>query len=161
MSLAAPAVPARPRWRRTQVGRFTLALDLVLLLLLGAPAVATGSIALWLGVAVVLLVGVFFSTLTVEVREDAVRLWFGPGVLRRTIPFVEVASAAIAPSPWWHGIGLRLTPTGMMYNVAVGRTVDLELRSGRRLRIGTDRPEELLAAVQAGIARVTPGAPAR
>ena len=162
MSLAAPAVAApEPRWRRTQVGRFTLALDVVLLLLLGLPAIATGSLALWAGVAVVVAVGIVFSTLTVEVTDDAVRFWFGPGVLRRTVPLSELASAGIARAPWWHGIGLRFTPSGMMYNVAVGSTVDLLFRSGNRIRVGTDRPTELLDAVHAGIARVTPGGTAR
>lgn len=158
MSLAAPAVTeAGPRWRRTQVGRFTLALDVVLLVLLGVPALATGSLALWAGVAVVVLLGIVFSTLTVEVAGDAVRFWFGPGVLRRTVPLTELAGAEIARAPWWHGIGLRFTPSDMMYNVAVGSTVDLVFRSGKRLRVGTDRPEELLEAVRAGLARVTAG----
>lgn len=160
MSLAAPAVAGTP-WRRTQVGRFTLALDVVLLVLLGVPAIATGSLALWLGVAVVVLLGVVFSTLTVEVTDRAVRLWFGPGILRRTVPLTELAGAEIASAPWWHGIGLRFTPSGIMYNVAVGRTVDLVFRSGKRVRVGTDRPEELLHAVRSALERVTRAVHAR
>ena len=157
MSLAAPAVPdPAVGYRHTQLGWFMLGLDIVLLLLMGIPAARTGQPALWVGTAIVALLAIFFSTLTVEVTGEAVRFWFGPGLLRRTVPLPALASAEVASAPWWYGIGIRFTPTGLMYNVATGRTVDLVLHSGKRVRVGSDEPEALLAAVHERLARLTP-----
>lgn len=162
MSLAAPAVPEPGvRYRRTQLGWFMLGIDLVLLLLVGIPAAVTGQAALWLGVALVTALAIVFSTLTVEVTDSAVRFWFGPGFLRRDIPLSMLSGAELADAAWWNGIGIRFTATGLMYNVAVGRTVDLLLQPGKRVRIGTDDPDGLLAAVNEARARVTHGTAAR
>ena len=162
MSLAAPTVPdPGARYRHTQLGWFMLGLDIVLLLLLGIPAAGTGQPALWLGVAIVAVLAIFFSTLTVEVTGAAVRFWFGPGVLRRTVPLSALAGVEVTSAPWWYGIGIRFTPTGLMYNVATGRTVDLVLRSGKRVRVGSDEAEALAEAVRTAMAPLTPGTAAR
>ena len=162
MSLAAPAIPAPgTRYRHTQLGWFMLGLDVVLLLLVGIPAARSGQPALWVGAALIAVIAILFSTLTVEVTGEAVRFWFGPGVLRRTVPFPALAGAEISSAPWWYGIGIRFTPTGLMYNVATGRTVDLVLRSGKRMRVGTDEPEALLEAVRTAMTPLTPAAGTR
>ena len=160
MSLAAPTVPPPgTRYRHTQLGWFMLGLDVLLMLLVGVPAVRTGRPALWFGFALVTMLAIGFSTLTVEVNASAVRFWFGPGILRRTMPLAAIASAEITIAPWWYGIGIRFTPTGLMYNVATGRTVDLVFHSGKRVRIGTDEPEALRDAVRAALALTPPAAP--
>ena len=162
MSLAAPAIAAPGmRYRHVQLGRLMLGIDIVLLLLLGIPAARTGNAALWFGVALVAVLAVAFGTLTTEVTDSAVRFWFGPGLARRTIPLDSLATAELAESPWWNGIGIRFTATGLMYNVAVGRTVDLVMRTGKRIRVGSDDAEGLLAAVRDGMASLTPGAARR
>jgi len=46
-------------------------------------------------------------------------------------------------------IGVRMVPgVGTMYNLTATRGVTLRIRDGRRLVIGSDRPEQLAAAVQ-------------
>ena len=160
MSLAATAIPVPgTRYRHTQLGWFMLGLDILLMLLVGVPAARSGQPALWFAFALVTMLAIGFSTLTVEVTGRAVRFWFGPGILRRTLPLSGIAGAEIASAPWWDGIGIRFTSTGIMYNVATGRTVDLVFRSGKRIRIGSDEPEALHEAVRAALA-LTPAVPA-
>ena len=48
---------------------------------------------------------------------------------------------------WWYGWGLRWIPGGSMYNVWGFDAVELELRSGKVFRIGSDEPDALLAAL--------------
>jgi hypothetical protein len=45
---------------------------------------------------------------------------------------------------WYYGWGIRKIPGGWMYNVWGLDAVELELQSGKKFRIGTDEPTELL-----------------
>lgn len=136
-------------YRHTQVGYSMLALDLVLVLLLGVPGVTRGSGALILGAATALVVAVLFSTLTVEVREGVLRYHFGPRMFGQQIPLKEIVAAAPARSRWWEGIAIRITPQGMLYTVAIGPAIEIRLQSGRCFRLGTDQQGALLAALGA------------
>ena len=126
-----------------------LALDLVLALLLGIPGVQRGVVALLVGAGIALLVGVLFSTLTIEVRDGVLRYYFGPGLWSKRVPLSEIAEASPSRSRWYDGIGIRITPRGMLYNVTTGPAVEIRLFSGRRFRLGTDQQAQLLAALGA------------
>lgn len=53
------------------------------------------------------------------------------------------------PGVWGRLRGVRTVPrVGTMYNLMAKRGVTLRMRDGRRLVIGSDRPEQLAAAVQ-------------
>jgi hypothetical protein len=51
------------------------------------------------------------------------------------------------------GWGIRYGPQGKAYNVGGNRGVQLVLADGKRILIGSQKPEEFLAAVQAEHAR--------
>lgn len=126
-----------------------LALDLVLVVLLGVPGVAGGSWALLLGALVALVVAILFGSMTIEVKDDALRYHFGPRTFGKVIPLRDVAAAVPASSKWWEGIGIRITPQGMLYTVAIGPAVEVRLLSGKRFRLGTDQQAALLDALGA------------
>ncbi len=54
-------------------------------------------------------------------------------------------------NPWYYGWGIRLTPTGWMYNISGLDAVQLQLASGKRFRIGTDEPVQLKSAIDRAI----------
>ena len=134
-------------YRHTQIGRAALAINAALALLLVALHGRGGGAGPWVGVAVLLLVSVLFGTMTVEVGGGALRFWFGPRGWGRTIPLAEISAAAPARSAWWEGVGIRLTSRGRLYTVAPGSAVEVALRSGARIRVGTDDPDGLLRAL--------------
>lgn len=102
---------------------------------------------LWL-LLVLAGLGVFaFSSLTVELDQERLRFWFGPGVFGHTFPLHEIARCTAVRNPWWYGWGIHLTPRGWLYNVSGREAVELELTDGRRLRIGTDEPDRLCEAL--------------
>ncbi|HEU4797835.1 MAG TPA: hypothetical protein VFT63_02850, partial [bacterium] len=73
-----------PPFRHTQIGYVVLvsmgaALILTAIVLPGNTLLATRAALLGL----VALIGVIFSTLTVELRDRTLRIWFGPGFPRR------------------------------------------------------------------------------
>jgi hypothetical protein len=103
--------------------------------------------ALVLGIMVFALA--ICSTLTVSVCDDTLRIRFGPlPLIRKSWPVAEIALATVVTNPWYYGWGIRWTPTGPLYNVSGYGAVEVTLRSGKKVRIGTDEPEALRRAIE-------------
>lgn len=103
--------------------------------------------------AVVALLLASFGSLEVRVDEEAVKLRFGVGLIRRTIALDRIESAARVRNRWWYGWGIRLTPHGWLWNVAGLDAVELRLTDGKLFRIGTGDPEGLQGALEARLGR--------
>jgi len=116
----------------------------------GADAItprAAAVIVIW-ACSLSLLVAGSFATLTVRLDESALYIRFGPlPFIRRAFALGDVESAAPVTSPWYYGYGVHWFPGGTVYNVSGRWSVELLLRSGRRVRIGTDEPEALADAI--------------
>ena len=100
-------------------------------------------------ILILLLCGWIFGSLTVTVDEGEIKHWFGPGFWRKTYQMSNVVSAKPVVNKWWWGWGIRLTPRGWLYNVSGLDAVELELKSGVRIRVGTDQSEDFSDAVNA------------
>jgi len=129
-----------------------------LLLLISAAifAVIFTSHSLWLALVVLLLdaaiVGFMYTLkLTTEVRRDGIHLRFFP-MFRQTIPLSQIRrhyARTYRPIVEFGGWGVRYGWKGKAYNVSGNRGVQLELADGKRLLIGSQRPEELAQAIEA------------
>jgi energy-coupling factor transporter transmembrane protein EcfT len=143
-------------YRHRQFGYLTLIV--ILVAALGIVASLPGNERpVTLGVAgLLVIIAGLFSSLTVEVSEGDLRFYFGPGFWRKRIALNEVAAATPTQSSWWEGWGIRFTPRGMLYNVSGTDAVEIQLRSGRQFRIGTDEPEALVQAIRTAISAAKP-----
>jgi len=167
-------MPAGPVFREVQRFRQPW-----LVAVLGAGAVFTGwllvralmgptppeSLAMALALVYWAVFGILFPFfflwvlhLTVEVREDGVYYRFFPFHRSfRRIPLEEIAQCFVRTySPLWEygGWGIRYSPRGgRAYTVQGNRGVQLVLRNGDRVLLGSQRAEELASALQAGLAR--------
>jgi len=92
-----------------------------------------------------------FATLTVVVDDRTVSLSFGLGSLRREVVLADVNAARKVRDHWYDGWGVRIIPRGRLYNVGGLDAVELEMENGRVVRIGTDQPDALLAAINAAL----------
>ncbi len=92
-----------------------------------------------------------FSSLTVEVSEEELRHYFGPGFWKKTYLLQDIESVKQVRNSWIYGWGIRLTPFGWLYNVSGLDAVQIQLRSGKTFRIGTDDPKGLLEAISQDI----------
>ncbi|MDH3402464.1 MAG: hypothetical protein OES32_16810 [Acidobacteriota bacterium] len=99
--------------------------------------------------AVLLVIGWLFGSLTVTIDEEKIVAAFGPGWPRKTVRLASVHGVRPVRNSWWYGWGIRYTPHGWLYNVSGLDAVELELTGGRSLRIGTDEPAKLAAAIAA------------
>lgn len=141
-------------YRHTQVGWALLAVLLVGAAVVGFAASRTG----WRGPAVPVFVmlgavAALFCTLTVEIRGDRLRLFFGPGLIRRSWSRREIVGAEAVRNEWHYGWGIRFTAFGWLFSVSGLDAVEISLDSGKRARIGTDQPGELAGAIQRFISR--------
>ncbi len=147
----------RQRWVWALLGA-TLVLLVVPLgfVLSGAPVkpgsdTFSGVVGLAVGIAVVIGVAVLMYTMKLTVRLDdaGLHVRFFP-LVKRDIPLEEIArweARTYRPILEYGGWGIRCGWKGMAYNVGGNRGVQLEFTNGKRLLIGSQRPEELAAAI--------------
>jgi hypothetical protein len=139
-------------YHRTQRGRLLLILAVVGAVVMAGVLVAVRRPVVLLALLPIVAVAAVFSRMTIELDETELRHHFGLGVWLKRVPLSDVVDATRATSHWLEGWGVRITPRGMLYNVAGTDAVEIRLRSGRRFRLGTDEADVLLAALrQAGV----------
>lgn len=91
---------------------------------------------------------ILFPTLTVEIYGDNIEIRFGPGVVRKKFSLKDLESYQIVKNPWYYGWGIRLTPHGWLYNLSGLLAIELQMKSGKKYRIGIDEPKKLAKAIQ-------------
>jgi len=137
------------RYRHTQIGWVIIGAIayVALIAIFGFPA-GTFGVGLSVLFACVTLALLLFVTMTVTVDEKHVALRFGVGLVRKRIALDDVRAYRSVRNAWYYGWGIHLVPGGTLYNVSGLSAVDLSLAGGRHVRIGTDQPEALLAALR-------------
>ncbi|HNT25548.1 MAG TPA: hypothetical protein PKM21_14340 [Anaerolineales bacterium] len=95
-----------------------------------------------------LVVIVIFSSLTVQVDPRRVTLWFGLHAFHRSFPLEEISGVQVVRNTWLDGLGIHFIRKGLVYNVSGLGAVEIQLRNGRRVRIGSDEPQDLARAIE-------------
>jgi hypothetical protein len=136
-------------YQHTQFGTIVVvALGLFLGFLTGVSAVVgweAGSVA----VATILLVaGLLFYQLDVQVAGGELRLRFGVGLVRRRFAIADIRAAQAVRNRWLQGWGIHRLARGWIYNVSGLDAVEIELADGSVHRVGSDEPRALLAALE-------------
>ncbi len=103
-------------------------------------------------IPLLLFVWLLFFNLTVRVNGEFVRLRFGVGLIRKQFRLDDIQSVQPVRNAWWQGWGIHLTAGGWLFNVSGKEAVQLEMKDGRRYRIGTDEPEKLAEAIRVRLA---------
>jgi hypothetical protein len=88
-----------------------------------------------------------FSTLTVIVRDGVMDVFFGPRLIRRRIPLRRIREVRVVRTPWYYGWGMRLTPSGWLWNVSGLQGVEVRFDDGHRFRVGSDDANRLAEAL--------------
>jgi hypothetical protein len=139
-------------YRHTQIGWSLIAIvvgvGLLELTIVALTTVSTLALTLAGALAAVFAVLlVMFASLTVVVEDKTLHLWFGAGLLRREVLLGDVVATRALRIPWWTGWGVRAVSHGWLYRVGGRDAVEFELDNGRVVRVGSDEPAALLAAV--------------
>jgi hypothetical protein len=105
---------------------------------------------------ILILAFIMFSKLTITVDEAYIKLVFGLiGVPSRKFKLIDVMACQTVKH-WLIGIslGIHFGSKGSLYNVSGRYGVQLRLRNGRSVTIGTDEPEKLKAAIEARLTEI-------
>jgi len=124
----------------------------------GILLIVGGSVALFFlarvspfAFGIVLLVFLGFGALAVSIDHSHIVIRFGVppllGWFRKRVSLDTVQDYRTVRNSWLHGFGIRYIGNGWLYNVAGLDAVELRLTNGRRLRVGTDEPNALAAAI--------------
>ncbi len=110
---------------------------------------------MWLGIGIGLPLFFLLLKLVVEVYEDHLFIQYWP-LTSRKIDFseiVQVTTRTYSPIKEYGGWGIRGLSSGkkMAYNVKGNKGVELTLRGGRKVMIGSQRANELALAITVGI----------
>ncbi len=118
---------------------FLVALDRLMPTGRGIPLLLTGILA---------ICGFLFSSLRIRITDRLLQWQFGPGLIRKEVPLKEIERAELARTTFLQGWGIHYTSRGWLYNVSGLQAVAVKLRNGRQFLLGTDEPEQLLAAIR-------------
>ena len=132
----------------TQIGYFLLVVYSAVTVFMSYLNIVTNfnPIAL-IGLIVMLIVLGVFATLTVKVDERMIKLQFGWGVIRKRFLLKDIEAYRVVKNPWYYGWGIRYTPRGWLFNVSGFSAIELQMKSGKKYRIGTDDPESFAKAL--------------
>ena len=142
-------------YKHTQIGYLILIITLLMLVFFAwlqitaraePPSVDSGAnFAITAIMALILFVLVSFSTLTVAIDGQFLKIRFGWGIFSKKFPLTEIASVRKVKNHWYYGWGIRLWfwPKMWIFNVSGFDAVELTMKNGKIYRIGTDEPEKL------------------
>jgi hypothetical protein len=97
---------------------------------------------------ILVIAAVLFDSLSVRVDPETIRLWFGPGWPRKTIHLADVAGCQAVRNTWRHGWGIHGYRRWWVFNVSGFDAVEVRLKNGGWVRIGTDDPAALESAIR-------------
>jgi hypothetical protein len=140
-------------YRHTQIGWMTIGI-VGCVAVFGTAALLSagiGAVPVMIFASLTLVVPLLFGSMTVTLDETHVALSFGIGLIRKRFSLDEIRSYQPVRNPWYYGWGIKMIPGGWLYNVSGPSAVELLLESGRYVRIGTDEPGALVAALRAAI----------
>ena len=150
-------------YKHTQIGYLMLVVTLVVLVFFAwlqitaraePPSVNSGTNFAFTAIMVLILfILASFTTLTVSVDENCLRIKFGYGIFRKKFLLSEIVSAKEVKNHWYYGWGIRLWlwPKVWIYTVSGFDAVEIKLKNGRIYHIGTDVPSELETVIKQNI----------
>ena len=136
------------QYKHTQIGYFLVTVYSIVVLFLGYFNIMTNFHPLTLiGLIIVLVILGTFSRLTVTVDDQTIKIQFGFRIIRKAFSLKEIEEFRVVRNPWYYGWGIRFTHQGWLFNVSGFSAIELQMKNGKRYRIGTDDPDNLAAAL--------------
>lgn len=92
------------------------------------------------------LIGLLFYRLEVSVDGQGICLRYGIGWIRIHLPIDQLMDVKVIRTPWYYGLGIRVTPKGMLYNIHGTQAVSVRYRvkgKEKHVMIGTPEPQRL------------------
>ena len=135
-------------YRHTQVGTWVIFLAGSAAVALFISGLLLHGIQFYLIAICLILALALFGSLTIIGDNDELAFHFGIGGIKRRFRYNNLQSIRKVRNKWYWGWGIRWFGRGWLYNVSGLDAVELILKSGKVVRIGTDDPDSLLRFVE-------------
>ena len=96
---------------------------------------------------VIVATGALFSSLTIRVEGGRLSWHFAIPAVSNSVLLTDVVRVDVVRNPIIYGWGMHMISRGWVYNVSGRSAVEVTLKDGTRLRLGTDEPEALARAI--------------
>lgn len=142
--------------RYTQIGNFSIAVFLILLIFISLTLHQPQSILHIILILTFITGLLFFYKLTILISDTQVSFKFGIGLFGKSYDLSDIKAVLPVRNSWINGIGIRILANGWLYNVSGFQAIELHFK-GRSsvVRIGTDRPEEISTVINSMISNET------
>jgi membrane protein YdbS with pleckstrin-like domain len=99
--------------------------------------------------ALFIVIILLFYGLKVTVKKEEIELKYGIGWIHKTIALNDVQSVKTVRNPWYYGLGIRVIPKRMLYNIHGLDAVELTFSSKKRIvRIGSPESHRLKLEIE-------------
>lgn len=99
------------------------------------------------------LISFLFHSLNINVNASEINWSFGPGFWRKSIKVEAVNSVNVIKTKWYYGLGIRYISSGWLYTVSGTDAIQLGLKDGSKINLGTNDPDNLVKAIKSLLAR--------
>lgn len=145
-----------PAYRESQIGWIFLGMTAPVFILMvlayayqwGANPI--GHVGFMCMMVLLIALSLLFYRLDTTVTYRKIELRYGIGLLRIRPKIDELIAVDTDRAKWWYGLGIRITPRGMMYSIHGLKVVRLTYRKGKTtntIMIGSAHPEQLLSSL--------------
>ena len=140
------------RYEHTQIGHVIIWSLLAIILIVSGGLIGHHTSPVIVSIILLICV-VLFYRLKITIENETLCASFGPGIIRKRVSLAEVVGCEPIRIRWWYGWDIHLTPYGWLYNVSGFDAVAITLRDGRKIALGTDDPNGLIAAIRDSVIR--------
>lgn len=137
-------------YNHTQIGYLTIVVFILLIFYFGGILIYGGLDSKMITIMfLILILLTSFLSLNVKITEGYLKIKFGYGIHWKNIKLEKINSVRIVKNHWYYGWGIRywLWPRMWIYNISGFDAVELRMKNGKIIRIGTDEPEILESAI--------------
>ncbi len=95
---------------------------------------------------VFVVITLLFFRLTLTIDENIITASFGIGLIKKSIELkdLNIQETEEIKTPWYYGIGIRITPYGILYNTKPGMAIKLKYKNSEKaFLVGTENFEEI------------------
>lgn len=135
-------------YQNKQMGTALLLVMGAVTLFISLMAIDKNTEVIWPVVIVLGLVSFLFHSLNIKVNTGEINWSFGPGFWKKSIKIEAINSVRLIKTKWYYGLGIRYISSGWLYTVSGTTAIQLELKDGSKINLGTNDPDNLVKAIQ-------------
>ena len=112
----------------------------------------------WGATVVIICLYVFgvssFHSFTIEISEEKLKFRFGIGIIQKSFFIEEIKSVREVVNPWYYFWGVKSIPGGWFYAIAPGEAIEIILKNGKIVQLGTNQSRMLKEALDTAMQQI-------